>query len=531
MSTFVLSSYEREQIKNIKAASSQRDNLYSSLSEGRIQQDNPAYSYITSSTKQHVNAISNIDSQLNDLSKQALSFKTYINQIDMAETFTQKAKDFALLAQSSTDASERSYYAQEANKFWQHSVDALTTAPNGMTPYFQKTSIAQTGTNGAETIVGTNDVDILYGRNGNDLIIGGEANDVIYGENGADQVRGQNGDDILIGGAGNDVFQGGNDDDVLIGGLGNDNMQGQNGNDLIFGVTGANTLNGGDGDDIIVGGDGADNIIGGNGNDIIYVGDSTNLTRAGNGDDIIILGSDNGYDARGQNGNDIIIDNINSSSTVRGNGGTDAYVFTGSFSDYTLSTTGTWRTVTHNESGVVDTFNHNNTEYLVFDDGYYHRATASFTAGESPITIPEIAAAPDVENYTPIGHNGSSATISPNPDAGASGESFGWAGPSFNWQYDASLSLDIQNLDSVLTSLKNYSGQVQNELDLTLATSDFFEKKTALHQDNVDSLNDIDLNELASKAKASDVQAQLSLNASGILSNSKQQGLLTLFNF
>jgi Ca2+-binding RTX toxin-like protein len=66
-----------------------------------------------------------------------------------------------------------------------------------------------TGTNGPETLVGTNKSDVinarggedeLFGRNQSDDLRAGAGNDVLHGELGADVLRGQEGDDHLYGG-------------------------------------------------------------------------------------------------------------------------------------------------------------------------------------------------------------------------------------------------------------------------------------------------------------------------------------------
>lgn len=67
------------------------------------------------------------------------------------------------------------------------------------------------------------------------------------GGNGADSLSGTANNDILLGGAGNDNVSGGNGNDVLIGGLGNDNLIGGGGGDIVWGGKGNDTLTGGNG--------------------------------------------------------------------------------------------------------------------------------------------------------------------------------------------------------------------------------------------------------------------------------------------
>ncbi len=84
----------------------------------------------------------------------------------------------------------------------------------------------QTGTEGADTLVGSGIADVLSGLGGNDSITGNDA------------------DDFLYGGAGDDTLEGGGEDDVLAGGTGNDTLKGNNGSDTYI-------FNRGDGQDVI----------------------------------------------------------------------------------------------------------------------------------------------------------------------------------------------------------------------------------------------------------------------------------------
>jgi hypothetical protein len=75
--------------------------------------------------------------------------------------------------------------------------------------------IVQSGTNGANTIVGGDPRELILGFNGNDslsggggpdMIAGGAGNDTIDGGIGADQLEGGTGNDLMDGGTGNDTF-------------------------------------------------------------------------------------------------------------------------------------------------------------------------------------------------------------------------------------------------------------------------------------------------------------------------------------
>jgi Ca2+-binding RTX toxin-like protein len=74
------------------------------------------------------------------------------------------------------------------------------------------------GTNGNDTLNGTNFFDRILGGVGNDVIRGFGGDDVISGGRGNDIVNGGAGDDRLDGGAGGDVIFGGTGDDVISGG-------------------------------------------------------------------------------------------------------------------------------------------------------------------------------------------------------------------------------------------------------------------------------------------------------------------------
>lgn len=85
------------------------------------------------------------------------------------------------------------------------------------------------GTAADDTLVGTDEADVIGGRAGNDRLIGGLGRDRLIGGDGADILLGDaegesiaGGDDVLVGGAGNDFLSGGQGDDVAFGDDGND---------------------------------------------------------------------------------------------------------------------------------------------------------------------------------------------------------------------------------------------------------------------------------------------------------------------
>lgn len=96
----------------------------------------------------------------------------------------------------------------------------------------------------------------IIGSQGDNRLFGMAGNDVIFGGTGA-------GDDRLAGGAGNDSIYGSDGNDVLMGNFGNDRLEGQDDDDV---------LTGGLGNDVIFGGANDDRLIGGSGRDLLYGG-------------------------------------------------------------------------------------------------------------------------------------------------------------------------------------------------------------------------------------------------------------------
>jgi serralysin len=78
--------------------------------------------------------------------------------------------------------------------------------------------------------------------------------------------------ETLIGTQQNDVLSGSGGADILVGLGGNDRLQGQAGNDVLLGGKGDDDLNGGSGLDILVGGLGTDRLNSGSGEDILIAG-------------------------------------------------------------------------------------------------------------------------------------------------------------------------------------------------------------------------------------------------------------------
>ena len=167
------------------------------------------------------------------------------------------------------------------------------------------------------------DVAWIDGRGGNDTIIGSDNADVIFGGRGNDVITGGGGADELWGGSGRDIF------DYGAVGL----VEGQGGEDIVIdGMTVLGTdlddlaLTGGEGHDFISGGPvmpdptqtdptapdhvdnvdgfGMDTLNGGGGNDILYGGRNSDTMTGGAGQDVFLYTSQND----GNGGGDLITD-------------------------------------------------------------------------------------------------------------------------------------------------------------------------------------------------------------------------------
>ncbi len=168
--------------------------------------------------------------------------------------------------------------------------------------------IIVSGTNGADTIILSDQADTLDANGGDDSIFGGAGDDSIFGDNGNDTIDGGAGNDTLIGADGNDTFIGSEGADILNGGGGRDTVdysastEGVNVN-LESNIAGIGGLAEGDtysGIDDIIGSDSHDTLNGHNGDNRIFAG----------------------------GGADTIIDDAEGSDTVDGGGGNDTFIVT-----------------------------------------------------------------------------------------------------------------------------------------------------------------------------------------------------------
>ncbi len=102
------------------------------------------------------------------------------------------------------------------------------------------------------------------------------------------------GDDTVIGSAGDDVISGGTGSDSLSGGEGSDSLYGGDGKDALDGGAGNDVLDGGAGNDTLTGGAGDDTIDGGAGNDdVIFSGNWSDYTITYDADDETYTVADN----------------------------------------------------------------------------------------------------------------------------------------------------------------------------------------------------------------------------------------------
>ena len=249
-----------------------------------------------------------------------------------------------------------------------------------------------TGSQGNDTIIGTNGVNVLRGAQGDDILVGGAGNDTLEGNEGTDTVDyslddGTHGVFVNLDGltsswynfesvvqqvagssakdthgdldtlTGIEKVIGTDHADVLLGSSGNDHFVGNDGNDTIIGNHGNDELHGGAGNDVIDGGSGADLIYGDAGNDTLSGGNEADLLDGGADNDTL----------RGGGGDD----------TITGGSGTDTAVYTGNFSDFTMSFSGNNVQVKDNVSAGgdhgtdtvtgVEKFTFDNTTVLIVD--------------------------------------------------------------------------------------------------------------------------------------------------------------------
>ncbi|MFN2589020.1 MAG: hypothetical protein ABR613_13005 [Actinomycetota bacterium] len=155
------------------------------------------------------------------------------------------------------------------------------------------------GTDGSETITGTNDGELIICGDGDDEVNALGGDDTIEcgdeGDAGDKQIDAGGGDDeVTCDGTGDDEVDGRAGDDVVSCGAGNDELRGQKGSDrlvstrgrdVLYGGAGADRLRGGGGNDSLFGGPGRDLLSGGRGHDLLLGQGGRDVLRAGPGRD------------------------------------------------------------------------------------------------------------------------------------------------------------------------------------------------------------------------------------------------------
>ena len=158
-----------------------------------------------------------------------------------------------------------------------------------------QTGIIQSGGYGDDTIIGSDQNDLIQGSYGddvidslesNDFLQGGAGEDTVIAGAGSDRVEGNFGDDSLTGNAGDDYIQGGSGDDVIIGNEGQDQLLGNAGDDSIEGNQGNDVIEGGFGKDLLQGNEDNDWLLGDADNDILIGGLGNDVLNGGSGADV-----------------------------------------------------------------------------------------------------------------------------------------------------------------------------------------------------------------------------------------------------
>lgn len=159
------------------------------------------------------------------------------------------------------------------------------------------------GTDGNDTLIGTEGDDFIVGLGGNDHIEGRGGSDIICGDDGNDYIDAGDGDNLVDGGAGNDRIDVGDGNDLVFGGAGNDRITATGGYNELSGEEGNDRIQGGVGKDVIDGGPGNDHLDGGAGDDMVDGGPGNDHVEAGDGDDML-YGGDGNDNLRGDEGTD-----------------------------------------------------------------------------------------------------------------------------------------------------------------------------------------------------------------------------------
>ena len=155
-------------------------------------------------------------------------------------------------------------------------------------PLFRNVAYGQTDTSGDQPSASFPlTVQVIYCPGEDPVPAGTNGDDTIYGTDDAETINGGGGDDQLFGCGGGDTINGGNEKDTIDGGDGNDDLNGGNQDDTINGGDGDDTVDGGNGKDTLNGGAGDDTIIGGNGGETLTGGGGADTFDCGHARDIV----------------------------------------------------------------------------------------------------------------------------------------------------------------------------------------------------------------------------------------------------
>ncbi|MEP1243380.1 MAG: cadherin domain-containing protein, partial [Lentilitoribacter sp.] len=198
-----------------------------------------------------------------------------------------------------------------------------------------------TGTSGADNMTGTSEEDVITGGGGADIIYGGNGDDFIYG---------RGGDDQLYGGDGNDTFQvGGGNSDYVDGGEGIDTIN----------ATGAHSV------DINL--ETGSYQIAGQNNTVV---DIENVDLKESTVDNTVVGSSENNLLETGSGVDTLTGGAGNDTLDGGAGTNDTAVYSGNWSDYTITESGGTYTIVDNRDGSPDgTDTVSNIENFEFADG------------------------------------------------------------------------------------------------------------------------------------------------------------------
>lgn len=125
-------------------------------------------------------------------------------------------------------------------------------------------------------------VENIIGSEYKNILVGNSVRNIISGLNGDDKIYGKDGDDWLFGGRGDDTIYGGNGDDLILG---------DEDDDIIYGDAGEDTLQGDAGDDQLFGGADNDILFGIENDDILNGGQGDDFLSGGDGIDVAVFSS------------------------------------------------------------------------------------------------------------------------------------------------------------------------------------------------------------------------------------------------